>query len=223
MGSDDDAIDRRNDAMSHGDQAWEEWWAWLGRAPDPLVWKDRRPTAALDLEAMRDHLDRVKRVAVDKELRIRHDAAMTTTATDHEVAGIERLGVLPEPLVTYIKWNHKAWGPEDNGEVQPFDFEPGFWDTLSAVGMPTALSDRAAIWAEESTRRGVPLIPMEDVESRLPATQALPLGVEGRIVPKAQSQVGAGAVKKTPRGGQKAAAARARAAQRANTPKTTGE
>lgn len=234
MGSDDDAMHRRDDAHE---------WGWFvddsGRigyefsvsgiskeALDILWGKVVELPAGVEGESGADESAEAEEPGgVDKSDGMGHDAAMTTTGEDtHTVSNTvgPATGVLPLPMIDYIKWNHMAW---DSEEVQPFDPEPGFWQTISEVGVPSSwhdikvdysgdtevISSRAEELAAEATQRGVPVLAMPPLEWEgqgqdetapmpvLEPTQVLP--VTKPMGPKV-------------RGGQRAANARQRAEAR---------
>lgn len=144
-------------------------------------------------------------------------------------------GVLPLPMLDYIKWNHMAWEGGD-GEVQPFDPEPGFWQTISEVGVPDSWRDpirekrvevvlkdglkmvevemvpRVEELAEEATKRGVPVLAMPPLEPEgwqdMMETEPMPVLEPTQVLPV----VGGPTPKATPRS---VASAKKRAANRA--------
>ncbi len=104
---------------------------------------------------------------------------------------LERLDVLPRPMLTWIEFNH-CWhdevekSPEEWGSVCPgedrFDQEPAFWAVLSEIGAPQLWVDdgRALAWEWEAKDRGFELRSMADADSArcgglLPPTAALEL------------------------------------------------
>lgn len=230
MGSDDDAMHRRDDAHE---------WGWFVDDSGLMV----KPGSQFHIEFALDNVPKEAldilwgRVAelpagvegemaegegeedgpgeVDKNDGMGHDAAMTTTG---ELAGGPATGVLPLPMIDYIRWNHMAW---DSEEVQPFDVEPGFWQTMSEVGVPSSwydikvdysgdtevISSRAEELAEEAVRRGIPVIEMLSPEA-----------LEGAVQMADETQPMPVAAKPRPPSAKKYAQKRAQARQR-----TTGK
>jgi hypothetical protein len=68
-------------------------------------------------------------------------------AGGNKVLGQFGEGVLPEPMVDYLKWNYRGWGSEGSScevdgqeEVEKFELEPAFWETVEAMGMPQLMA-----------------------------------------------------------------------------------
>jgi hypothetical protein len=115
-------------------------------------------------------------------------------AGGNKVQGQFGEGVLPEPMVDYLKWNHKAWGSEGSGggegsedgsgceidgqeEVEKFELEPAFWETVEALGMPGGEAQDEPLTEAQETR----LAQLDRLEVGLPVTDEVPDGSEPKL------------------------------------------
>jgi len=269
MGSDYDAIDRRDDvnrrwnwlrskwdpsevesdehAVKRDDEILAEWFDFLRQDPDAIrMTEELQERARLVWKQVWEQ----KLEYVDREGEMGHDDEHNDTDQGVELMSTAEVqgpptGVLPLALISYTEWNYKAWevdgdGIED-GQPLPFDVEPGFWHTISEVGVPDSWRDpirenrtevmledgkkkievsyipRVDELAGEATKRGVPMLAGEGEgqDGALPDTDVMPVFEPTRVLPAIKQPDTEVRPKPTPRS---VASVKKRAANRAETP-----